>query len=86
MDIRQKVAHNAHDATHRPYVTQEERKPYQSMDGTVLLRRGKKKISGSRGREESGRDRGRRRERGAGSDKGGDVEEVQRFRNLKVEE
>lgn len=45
-------------ATHRPYETQEERSPYQSVENTVLLRRRKKIILGSRGREGPGRERG----------------------------
>ena len=39
------------DTTHRPYETQEERRSYQSVDATVLLRRGKKIIIGGIGRE-----------------------------------
>ena len=52
-------------ATHRPYETQEERSPYQSVENTVLLRRRKKIILGSRGRERSGRDRGKEGKGGA---------------------
>jgi hypothetical protein len=37
---------NTHDTTQRPYETQEERRPHQSVDATVLLRKGKKIISG----------------------------------------
>ena len=53
------------------------------MDATVLLRRGKKIILGSRGREESGREKGGGGQRGVVSDKGGDRGEVQRVSNLK---
>jgi hypothetical protein len=57
MDISQKEAWNTHNTTHRPYETQEEGRPHQSVDATVLLRRGKKIISGGRGRERSGKGR-----------------------------
>ena len=58
MDIIQKEAWNTHNSTHRPYETQEERRSHQSVDVTVLLRREKKIVPRSRGREGSGRDRG----------------------------
>jgi hypothetical protein len=57
--ISQKEAQDTQDTTHRPYETQEERRPHQSVDSTVLLRRRKKIILGSRRREGSGRERGR---------------------------
>jgi hypothetical protein len=34
--------HNTQDTTHRLYETQEEGRPHQSVNATVLLRRGKK--------------------------------------------
>jgi hypothetical protein len=46
VDISQKEAQNTHDATHRPYEIQEERRSQQSVDATVLLSRGKRVISG----------------------------------------
>jgi hypothetical protein len=79
VDISPKEAQNTHNTTHRPYETQEERRAHQSVDATVLLRRGKKIISGSRGREGSWRERGGGGKVGvAGSDMGGDGGEVQR--------
>ena len=76
MDIRQKEARYTHDTTHRPYETQEEERPHQSVDATVLLRKGKKRTSGSRGRVWGGGGK-RRRKRGSGSDMRGDGGEVQ---------
>jgi hypothetical protein len=72
VDISQREAQNTHDTTHRLYETQEERRTQQSVDATVLLRRGKKIISEvegererwegeRRGREKGGRFRYRRR-------------------------
>ena len=57
MDISQKETWNTQDTTHRPYETQEERRPQQSVDGTVLVGREKKIISGSKGREGSQREK-----------------------------
>jgi hypothetical protein len=48
--ISQKGAWNTHNTTYRSYGTQEEGKPLQIVDATVL-RKGKKIISGSRGSE-----------------------------------
>jgi hypothetical protein len=83
VDISQKEAQNTHNTTHRPYESQEERRPHQSVDATILLRRGKTIISGSRGREGSERERGGGGNRGRGSsDTGGDGGEVQRVKKL----
>jgi hypothetical protein len=41
-----------------PYETQEERRPHQNVDATVLLRRGKKVILGFGGRKASWREEG----------------------------
>jgi hypothetical protein len=82
VDISQKEAQNTHNTTHRPYETQEERL-HQSVDATGLLRRGKKIILRSRGREGPGREREGGGKRKAGSDTGGDGGEVQSVRNLK---
>ena len=54
------------------------------MNATVLLRRGKQRMFGSRRREGSGRERRVGGKGGSGSDMGGDGGEVQRVRNLKV--
>ena len=70
------------DTTHRPYETQEERRPQQSVDTTVLLRRGKKIILESRGKEGSWRKR-KGRKKGDSSDIGGDEVEIQRVRDMK---
>jgi hypothetical protein len=63
VDICQKEARNTHNKTHRPYETQKERS-HQSVVATVLLRRGKKNISGSGEREGCGRERGEGRGKG----------------------
>ena len=52
------------------------------MDASVLLRRGKKIIPGGRGREGSGRERGRFSKGRAGSGVGGDRRELQRVRKV----
>jgi hypothetical protein len=44
VDNSQKEAQNSQNTTHRPYKTQEERRSHQSVDDTVLLRRGEKII------------------------------------------
>jgi hypothetical protein len=62
--IRQK-AQNTHVTTHRPYEAQEEGRPNQSEDASVLLRRGDKIIMGGRGWEGLERKRGGGMERGA---------------------
>jgi len=54
------------------------KKEDQSIDASVLLRRGNKIITGDRGREKAGRERGRGK-RGAGSSVGG-KERYQRVR------
>jgi hypothetical protein len=56
------------------------------VDSTVLLRRGKKIVLGSRGRKESGREKGGGGQRGVVSDKGSDGGEVRSVRNLKERE
>ena len=56
MNISQK---NTQNATHRPYEIQEERIAHHGVDAIVLLRMGKKIISGGGGREGSGRKGGR---------------------------
>ena len=67
----------------RPYESQEEGRPYQSMEATVLLSRGKKIILGGRGEGDlGGREEGKEK-KGPSSDIGGDGGEVQRVRNLK---
>jgi hypothetical protein len=52
------MAQNIHNTTHRPYEAQEQERPYQSVDVTVLLRKGKKIISEGRGKEGCGKERG----------------------------
>ena len=84
MDIRQKEVQNTHDTTHRPYETQGERISGQCVDAIVLLIRGKRIISGSRGREGSEREREGEGKKRTSSDMGEDGGEVQRVRNLKV--
>jgi hypothetical protein len=64
VDISQKEAQDTYYTTHRRYDTQEERKPHQSVDATVLLRRGKRIISASRGRERPGSEKRERRKKG----------------------
>jgi len=54
----------------------------QSVDASVLLRRGNKIIMEGRGRERPGRERGGGGKRGAGSGVGGDRGEIQRVRKL----
>jgi hypothetical protein len=57
------------------------KKEDQSVDASVLLRKGKKMIMEGKGREGYGRERGGG-ERGAGSGVGGDKGEVQRVIKL----
>ena len=78
-----KNAWNAHNTTNRPRETREEGRSHQSVNATVLLRRGKQRMFGSRRREGSGRERRVGGKGGSGSDMGGDGE-GQRVRNLKV--
>jgi hypothetical protein len=58
-----KKAQNTHNTTHRPYETQEEGRPHQNVNATVLLKRRNKIISGSRESKVSGRERGWRGKR-----------------------
>jgi hypothetical protein len=81
VDIIQKEAQN----NHRPYETQEERRSHQSVDAIVLLlRRGKKIISGKYRKRGIGREKGGVGKKGCSSDMGRDEGEVQRVKNLKV--
>jgi hypothetical protein len=57
------------------------KKEDQSVDASVLFRRGNKIINGGRGMETLKRER-RGREKGTGSGVGGDRREVQRLRKL----
>jgi hypothetical protein len=57
VNISRKEAWDPYDTTPRPYETQEERKPHQSLDATVLLRKGKKIILEIRRREGSRREK-----------------------------
>jgi hypothetical protein len=70
VDISQKEAQKTHSTTYRPYETQEERRSPQSVEATVLLRRGKnnlqeiegeRNLGGGEEREEKGYGRGWRR-------------------------
>ena len=63
--------------------SKEEGRSHQSVNATVLLRRGKKRMFGSRRREGSGRERRVGGKGGSGSDMGGDGEELQRESHLK---
>ena len=67
MDISQK-ANNTHDTIHRPCKKRKD----QSVDASVLLRRGTKIIMGGRGRERPGRVREGGGREGAGSGMGRD--------------
>ena len=78
-----KNAWNAHNTTNRPWEPKEEGRSHQSVNATVLLRRGKKRMFGSRRREGSGRERRVGGKGGSGSDMGGDGEELQRESHLK---
>jgi hypothetical protein len=82
MDISQEETQNTYETAHRPYETQEERRPHQSMEATVLLRRGKKIISGCWGRERFEKERGGGGKRGSWFRYRGDGE-VWTVRNLK---
>jgi hypothetical protein len=70
MDISPK-SQNTHNSTHKPYVTSSllqhmelKKKEEQSVDASILHRRGNKIITGSRGRVGPGRERGGRGKRG----------------------